>query len=41
MKCKILNSGCRKGNEVKEGKQRDGGDEEISKQLGLQNSMRD
>lgn len=29
MKCKILNSGCGKGNEVKERKQRDGGDEEI------------
>ena len=34
MKCKILNSGCRKGNEVKERKQRDGGNEEIKEAAG-------
>lgn len=34
MKCKILNSGCRKGNEVKERKQRDGGSEEIEEAAG-------
>lgn len=34
MECKILNSGCRKGNEVKERKQRGGSDEKIKEAAG-------